>query len=72
MSCITYNQTTQEMEIKGTESFIESNFHKIEDILKESFVTMNKKASGKNETNREIRLSDEIQKPQTTHSDEGF
>ena len=67
MSCITYNQATQEMEIKGTESFIESNFHKIEDILKESFVTMNKKVSGKNETNREIRLSDEMKEPRTTH-----
>jgi hypothetical protein len=61
---ITFNQTTKEIEIKGPDSFIESNFHKIEDIVRESFVTM-KKVSGKTTTNREIRLSDEIQKPQT-------
>ena len=66
MSGITFNQTTKEIEIKGSESFIESNFHKIEDLLKESLVTMNKKASGKSKANREILLSDEIQKPQTT------
>jgi hypothetical protein len=66
MSCITFNQTTKEIEIKGPESFIESNFHKIEDIMRESFVTMKKKVSEKTTANREIRLSDEIQKPQTT------
>ncbi len=62
---ITFNQTTKEIEIKGPDSFIESNFHKIEDIVRESFVTM-KKASGKTTAKREIRLSDEIQKPQAT------
>ncbi len=66
MSGITFNQTTKEIEIQGTESFIESNFQKIEDILKESFVTMNKKASEKTIENREIRISDKIKKPQTT------
>lgn len=65
MSGITFNQTTKEIEIKGPESFIESNFHKIEDILKENLGTM-KKVSGKTTVNREIRLSDEVQKPQTT------
>jgi hypothetical protein len=65
MSAITFNQTTKEIEIKGPDSFIESNFHKIEHIVRESFVTM-KKVSGKTSANREIRLSDEIQQPQTT------
>ncbi|MDP1989588.1 MAG: hypothetical protein Q8K00_01090 [Syntrophales bacterium] len=65
MAGITFNQTTKEFEIKGPESFIESNFHKIEDILKESLGTMKKKVSGKTTANREIQLSDEIQKPQT-------
>jgi hypothetical protein len=60
---ITFNQSTKEIEIKGPDSFIESNFHKIEDIVRESFVTM-KNVSGKTTANREIRLSDEIQKPQ--------
>jgi hypothetical protein len=64
MSGIIYNQATKEMEIKGPESFIESNFHKIEDLIRESFVTMNKKASGKTKADKEIRLEDEIQKPQ--------
>lgn len=68
MSGITFNQSTKEMEIQGSESFIESNFHKLEDILKESFVTMNKKASGKNEANRGIRTADDILKPQTIHA----
>ncbi len=65
MPVITLNQTTKEFEIKGPESFIEFNFHKIENILKESFTTMNKKASGKTKANRETLSSDEIQKPQT-------
>ena len=63
MRSITYNQSTKEMEIKGPESFIESNFHKIENIIRESFVAMNKKASGKSTAKREIRLGDKIQKP---------
>ena len=66
MSSIAFNQTTKEIEIKGPESFIESNLHKIESIMRESFATMKKKVSGKTTTNREIRLSDEIQKSQTT------
>lgn len=66
MSSIAFNQTTKEIEIKGPESFIESNLHKIEAIMRESFATMKKKVSGKTTTNREIRLSDEIQKSQTT------
>ena len=66
MPGITFNQRTREMEIQGSESFIESNFHKIEDILKESLVTMNKQASTKTKANRENFLSDEIQKNQTT------
>ena len=66
MSGITFNQTTKEIEIKGPEPFIESNFQKIEDILKESLGTMKKKVSAKAKANKEILLSDEIQKPQTT------
>jgi hypothetical protein len=65
MSSIIFNQATKEIEIKGPDSFIESNFHKIEDIVRESFVTM-KKVSGQTTANRELRLSNDIQKPQTT------
>jgi hypothetical protein len=65
MSSITFNQATKEIEIKGPDSFIESNFHKIEHIVRESFVSM-KKVSGKTTAEREIRLSDDIQQVQTT------
>ena len=65
MSGITFNQTTKEIEIKGTESFIESNFHKMEKILKESFGIVNKTVSETTKTNRGILLSDGIYKPQT-------
>jgi hypothetical protein len=37
MSSIKFNQLTKEIEMKGTESFIESNFNKIQDLLVESF-----------------------------------
>ncbi len=35
MSGIKFNQLTKEIEINGTESFIESNFNKIQDLLRE-------------------------------------
>jgi hypothetical protein len=65
MPCITFNQVTKEIEIKGSKSFIESNFHRIEDKLKESLGTVKKNASEKAKANREILLRDEFQKPQT-------
>jgi hypothetical protein len=37
MPGIKFNQLTREIEIKGSESFIESNFDKIQDLLVESF-----------------------------------
>jgi hypothetical protein len=37
MSSIKFNQLTQEIEMTGTEYFIESNFDKIQDLLSESF-----------------------------------
>ena len=37
MSNINFNSMTREIEINGSESFIESNFHKIEALLIESF-----------------------------------
>jgi hypothetical protein len=37
MPSIKFNQLTREIEMKGPESFIESNFNKIQDLLVESF-----------------------------------
>jgi hypothetical protein len=37
MSSIKFNYLTREIELKGSESFIESNFNKIQDLLIESF-----------------------------------
>jgi hypothetical protein len=37
MPSIKFNQLTKEIEVKGSESFIESNFNKIQDLLVESF-----------------------------------
>lgn len=37
MSGIKFNQFTKEIELDGSESFIESNFNKIQDLLVESF-----------------------------------
>ena len=37
MSGIKFNQLTKEIELKGSESFIESHFSKIQDLLVESF-----------------------------------
>jgi hypothetical protein len=53
MPSIKFNCLTKEIEMKGTESFIESNFDKIHDILIESFGVKKKMALRKTETNRE-------------------
>jgi hypothetical protein len=37
MPSIKFNLLTKEIELKGSESFIESNYHKIQDLLTESF-----------------------------------
>jgi hypothetical protein len=53
MSSIKYNQVTQEIEVKGSESFIESNFNKIQDLLVESIGVKKMIVSGKTKTNQE-------------------
>lgn len=45
MSSIKFNQATKEIEIKGSESFIESNFDLIEDLLAESLGVIKTKRS---------------------------
>jgi hypothetical protein len=53
MSSIKYNQLTKEIEVKGSESFIESNFNKIQDLLVESIGVKKMIVSGKTKTNQE-------------------
>ena len=43
MNSIKFNQATREIELKGAESFIESNFEMIEDLLTESLGVMKEK-----------------------------
>jgi hypothetical protein len=45
MSSIKFNYLTKEMEMEGSESFIESNFNKIQDLLVESLGVQERTAS---------------------------
>ena len=53
MPGIKFNQLTREIEMKGSESFIESNFDKIRDLLIESFGAGKKMASREAKTIQE-------------------
>jgi hypothetical protein len=53
MPSIKFNCLTKEIEMEGSESFIESNFDKIQDLLIESFGVKRKMISRKTKTNQE-------------------
>jgi hypothetical protein len=53
MPSIKFNQLTKEIEVKGAESFIESNFSKIQDLLVESFGVKKMIVSRKAKVNKE-------------------
>jgi hypothetical protein len=53
MSSIKFNQMTKEIEVTGSESFIESNFDKIQDLLVERFGMKKMLASRKTEETQE-------------------
>ena len=53
MSSIKFNHLTKEIEMKGSESFIESNFNKIQDLLVESFGVKKMIASRKTKETQE-------------------
>jgi hypothetical protein len=53
MPSIKFNLLTKEIEMKGSESFIESNFNKIQDLLVESFGVEKMIVSRKTKTNQE-------------------
>jgi hypothetical protein len=53
MPGIKFNLLTREIDMNGSESFIESNFNKIQDLLDESFGVKEKMESGITKTNQE-------------------
>lgn len=53
MSVIKFNQLTKEIEMTGSESFIESNFNEIRNLLDESFGVKKMIASKQTKTNQE-------------------
>ena len=53
MSSIKFNYLTREIELNGSESFIESNFDKIQDLLDESFGVKRKMVSRMTKANKE-------------------
>ena len=65
MAGIKFNTATKELEIKGPESFIESNFDKIMDLLTDSLGIKKKKLSRKTKAVKEPILSVETNESQT-------
>jgi hypothetical protein len=65
MSNINFNSTTKEIEIKGSESFIKSNFYKIHELLIESFGVKKAKVSRETETDKEPISHGETIEPST-------
>ena len=53
MSGIKFNYLTKEIELKGSESFIESNFNKIQNLLVDSFGVKKKMVSRMTKANQE-------------------
>jgi hypothetical protein len=53
MSSIKFNLLTKEIEMEGSESFIESNFDKVQDLMVESFGAKKKMASRMTKENQE-------------------
>ena len=71
MSNIKFNQLTNEIEMRGSESFIERNFHMIQNLLGESFGAQKMIVSRKRKTKqepisfvktKESQVGDEIQR----------
>jgi hypothetical protein len=65
MSSIKYNYLTKKIEMKGSESFIESNFDKIQDLLIENFGVKKKMTSRMTEENQEPILGVQLKETQT-------
>jgi hypothetical protein len=63
MSNIKFNSTTKEIEIRGSESFIESNFHQVEALLIESLGGEKTEVSRQTGADKKPLLSGETREP---------
>ena len=68
MNSIKFNQATKEIEIKGSESFIESNLDMIEDLLTESLGVIEAKGSTTTKSDEKPVLWVETVEPQDTEA----
>jgi hypothetical protein len=66
MSAITFSHLTKEIELNGLESFIESNFDKIQELLIESFGVKRKMVSRRTKAKREPMLKGKVLESQTS------
>jgi hypothetical protein len=66
MSSIKFNHLTKEIEMKSSESFIESNFNKIQDLLVESFGVKKMIVSRKTKINQEPISVVKVKESQTS------
>jgi len=64
MPSIKFNYLTKEIELKGSESFIESNFDKIQDLLVESFGVKRKMVSRMTKAKQEPILAVKVKEYQ--------
>jgi hypothetical protein len=64
MPSIKFNYLTKEIELKGSESFIESNFDKIQDLLVESFGVKRKMVSRMTKAKQEPILAVKVKESQ--------
>jgi hypothetical protein len=65
MSNIKFNSTTKELEITGSESFVESNFYQIKALMIESLGGKEEEVSRKTRADKEPLLSGDTRKPLT-------
>ena len=65
MSNIKFNSTTKEIEITGSESFIESNFYRVQALLIESVGGKTAKVSRQTRAEKELFISGETREPIT-------
>ncbi len=68
MNSIKFNQTTKEIELNGSESFIQSNFDMIEDLLTESLGIIKTKRSVATKSEEKPMLLVEAIEPQATEA----
>jgi hypothetical protein len=65
MTTIKFNYLTKEIEMEGSESFIESNFNRIQDLLVESFGVKKKMASRMTKANQKPISSVKVKESQS-------